>query len=82
MKYQIGDLVLVKDCEYKPHLHLRLRPRPVLFDSYGIITKAINHSDAWEGETTSNDNIYVWFSQVDCKEYFFFQDEVTGEVIK
>jgi hypothetical protein len=86
MKYQVGDLLLIKDCEYKPRPPLLLRPvfrpRPELFNSYGIITKAIKHNDAWKGDSTSDDNVYVWFSQVDCKEYFFCEDEVTGEVIK
>jgi hypothetical protein len=98
MKYSVGDLLLIKDGEYKPrlhpHLHLRphllprllprllLRPRPELFNSYGIITKAIKHSDVWEGDSTSDDNIYVWFSQLDAKEYTFCEDEVTGEVVK
>jgi hypothetical protein len=98
MKYNVGDLLLIKDCEYKSRLHLRLDPpfrhrlrlhprprllpRPELFNSFGIITKAIKHSDAWEGDSTIDDNVYVWFSQVDCKEYFFFQDEVTGEVVE
>ena len=87
MKYQVGDLLLIKDCEYKPHPHLhprpllRLLPRPELFNSYGIITKAIKHSDAWEGDSTSDDNVYAWFSQVDCKEYTFCENEVTGEII-
>jgi hypothetical protein len=92
MKYNVGDLLLIKDCEYKsrllprllPRLRLRPRPRPrpELFNSYGIITKAIKHSDAWEGDSTIDDNVYVWFSQVDCKEYSFFQDEITGEVVE
>ena len=93
MKYQIGDLVLVKECIYKtrPLLHPRLRlrrrlgprPRPELFNSYGIVTEAIKHSDAWSGESISDDdNVYIWFSQVDGKEYCFFENEVTGEVIE
>jgi len=86
MKYSVGDLLLLKDCKYKPRLRLRLRlrprPRPELFNSYGIITKAINHNDAWERETTSDDNIYVWFSQIHGKEYSFCENEVTGEVVK
>jgi hypothetical protein len=86
MKYSVGDLLLIKDCEYKSRLLLRphLRPhlRPELFNSYGIITKAIKHSDAWEGESTNSDNVYVWFSQIDGREYTFCENEVTGEVVK
>jgi hypothetical protein len=76
MKYKVGDLILVKDIRLHP------RPRPELFNSYGIITKAINHSDAWEGETTSDDNGYIWYSQVDGKEYYFCENELTGEVVE
>jgi hypothetical protein len=104
MKYNVGDLVLVKECIYKPrlrlhpcsrfdlcpHLHLHLRPRlhprlrlrPELFNSYGIVTEAIKHSDAWEGESTSDDNFYVWYSQIDSKEYYFFENEITVEVVE
>ena len=95
MKYSVGDLVLIKDCKYKYRSCLRTRPpwrrsdrrlgdylRPELFNSYGIVTEAIKHSDAWEGESTNSDNTYVWFSQIDSKEYYFYEDEVTGEVIK
>ena len=95
MKFQVGDLVLVKHYKYKyrllrprRRLHPRLRPRSRLYDypelcnSYGIITAAIKHSDAWQGESTSDDNAYVWFSQVDGKEYFFCEDELTGEVVE
>ena len=86
MKYSVGDLVLVKHCEYKPRWGLRLRfrfrPHPELFNSYGIVTEAIKHSDAWEGESTNGDNVYVWFSQIDGKEYYFYENEVTGEVVE
>ena len=97
MKYQIGDLLLVKDCKYKyrsclrtrPFFPLLLRPRPrlcdylrhELYNSYGIVTQAIKHSDAWEDKSTNGDNTYVWFSQIDGKEYYFYEDEVTGEII-
>ena len=92
MKYSVGDLLLVKFCEFKPrsclrprllpHLPLPPRPRHKLFNSYGIVTEAIKHFDAWEGESTSDDNVYVWFSQVDGKEYFFYENEITVEVVE
>ena len=104
MKYNVGDLVFIKDCKYKPllrphldlhldlhlHVHLYLYPRLRLrlchyremLNSYGIVTEAIKHSDAWEVESTNGDNVYVWFSQVDGKEYYFFENEITGEVVK
>ena len=87
MKYQVGDLLLIKDCKYRFRPLLRalllllLRPHPELFNSFGIVTQAIKHNDTLESETTSDDNVYIWFSQIDGKEYFFFEDEVTGEVI-
>jgi hypothetical protein len=82
MKYQVGDLLLIKDCIYKPRPRPRPRPRPELFNSFGIITQAFNHNDYWKGETTSDDKVYVWFSQLDAREYSFCEDEVIGEVIK
>ena len=91
MKYNVGDLLLVKECIYKPrlhrlrlrlHPHLHLRLHPELFNSYGIVTEATKHSDAWQDETTSDDNIYIWFSQIDGKEYYFYENEVTGEVVE
>ena len=86
MKYSVGDLLLVKHYKYKyrlllPRLRLLLLPRQKLFNGYGIVIQAIKHSDAWRGESTSDDNAYVWFSQLDGKEYYFCEDEVTGEVI-
>ena len=93
MKYSVGDLLLIKDIEYNAKFNLRLRwrprlpilyyrPPPSLFNSYGIVTQAIKHSDTPQGESTNGDNVYVWFSQIDGKEYFFYEDEVTGEVVE
>ena len=82
MKYQVGDLVLVKDCAYclrRPRLDFRLG-NPIarhLFNTFGIVTKAIKHSDAWEGKSTSDSNVYIWFSQADCREYYFVENELT-----
>ena len=97
MKFQVGDLVLVKECKYKyrrdpslrlrPHLHLppllHLRALPHLKNTYGVITEAINHKDAWEGDSTEDDNVYFWYSQVDAKTYYFCQNDLTKyEVVK
>ena len=68
MKYQVGDLVLIKD------MYPLLLPRPRLKNTFGIITKVEKHS-------RENINIYAWYSQVDGKEYHFYQDEFDGEVI-
>ena len=91
MRYNVGDLLLVKICEYKnrPYLrpqlylcqHPRLRVFPELFNSCGIITEAIKHSDAWEG-SSEKDNSYVWYSQIDGKEYYFYENEITVEVVE
>ena len=85
MKYSVGDLLLVKHYKYKYRLlraRRRLHLRQKLFNGYGIVIQAIKHSDAWQGESTSDDNAYVWFSQLDGKEYYFCEDEVTGEVVE
>jgi membrane-anchored protein YejM (alkaline phosphatase superfamily) len=87
MKYQVGDLLLVKDCAYR----LR-RPRfnfplyyPIsrhLFNTFGIITKINNHNDVWENKSSEKDNVYFWFSQTECREYYFIEEEMIGEVYK
>ena len=92
MKYNVGDLLLVKHCEYKPRpllrpllrplRHPRQHPRLELYNSFGIVTEAIKHSDAWQGESTIDNNVYIWFSQLDGKEYYFCENEVTGEVVE
>jgi len=89
MKYEVGDLLFVKDCIYKPRrllprprTNLPLRHRLLLYNTFGIITKVEKHSDLWEKDSTENDNCYCWYSQVNGKEYYFYEDEVDGEVIK
>ena len=90
MKYSVGDLVLLKKYDYKPRPKpLNARPLPNsrrllpldLENTFGIITTAENHNDIYQGFSSENDNCYTWFSQVNGKEYYFYQDEVTGEVI-
>ena len=70
MKYQIGDLLLVKDID------------PRLNNTFGIITAVEKHTDIFQKDSTENDNGYIWYSQVDNAEYYFFEDEVVGEVVK
>ena len=94
MKYQVGDILLVKNCEYKsrfqlrPPLHPRLHPHlhntvgPHLHNTVGIITEVHKHSDVFRSASTENENGYIWLSQVDRKEYYFFEDEVECEVLK
>jgi hypothetical protein len=88
VKYQVGDLVLVKNIDPRPRLHprprprLRLHPRPRLNNTYGVITAVEKHNEIFKENSTENDNGYIWHSQVDGKEYHFYEDEVTGEVVK
>ena len=67
-----------------PRLHLRLHLRllPLLNNTFGIITAVDKHSDIFKGSSTENDNGYIWYSQVDNKEYYFYEDEVDCEVVK
>ena len=94
MKYKVGDILFVKKCKYKsrlhPHLflrsHLRPRPhlhfRPHLHNTVGIITEVHKHSDIFLRGSTENDNGYIWLSQVDAREYWFFENEIECEVLK
>jgi hypothetical protein len=92
MKYKVGDLILIKDIRPRPRLHLhprphprprpRLHPRLRLHNTIGIITEVEKHTDLFEKSSTENDNGYVWYSQVDGREYYFYEDEAECEVIK
>ena len=89
MKYKVGDLLLIKDIRPRPRPRLLLHPRlrlrlhlhPHLHNTIGIITEVEKHSDIFEKDSTENDNGYIWYSQVDGREYYFYQDEVECEVI-
>jgi hypothetical protein len=89
-KYQVGDVLLVKKCEYKSRLlphprlppRLRLRPHLRLKNTVGIITEVEKHSDIFESGSTESDNGYIWLSQIDGKEYHFFENEIECEVLK
>lgn len=88
MKYQVGDLVLVKQCVWKPRLKARIArgrkstPPPHICGTLGIITAVEKHSQLFMEVSTEDDNGYFWYSQVDQKEYYFYENEVEGEVIK
>jgi len=86
MKYNVGDLVLIKDCKYKYHASYGLRRRfpnfhSKLLNSFGIITQIIDHTSYLEKGGTIDNNVYIWFSQLDCIEYFFYENQVTGEIM-
>ena len=90
MKYQVGDILFVKKCEWKYHpllrldllLHPRLDLYPHLDNTVGIITEVHKHSDIFRSGSTENHNLYIWLSQVDRKEYWFYEDEIECEVLK
>ena len=79
MKYKVGDLLLIKHCRSNPFQHIKdykhFYHNAVLLNTFGIIT-------AVEFSTSLKINGYVWYSQVDGREYYFYEDEVIGEVIK
>lgn len=85
MKYKVGDMVFVKNIcaitrtfpRYPPHSH----PPSYLFNTYGIIIQTEKHSDIFLKYSTEADNGYVWFSQVNNKEYYFYENEVDGEIV-
>ena len=91
MKYKVGDLVLLKHCEYKPRPPWKRRhelPQSDLYNSHGIITKVEKYIDIFVNPSellnhpTESDNGYIWLSHVDGIEYYLFEDEITGEVVK
>ena len=90
MKYNVGDVLFMKKFEYKGRFHPLPRPRPLprlrlrlrLQNTFGIITEVEKHTDIFKKGSTENDNGYIWYSQVDGKEYYFYEDEVEGEVVK
>jgi hypothetical protein len=94
VKYKVGDLLLIKDIRppvrprprlhHRPRLHPRLRLllHLHLHNTIGIITEIEKHTDIFESGSTEDDNGYVWYSQVDGREYYFYQDEVECGVLE
>ena len=84
MKYNVGDILFVKKCEYKSRSRCRRRLDiyPHLHNTVGIITQVHKHSDIFESGSTDYDNGYIWLSQVDGKEYHFYENEIECEVLK
>ena len=81
-QFEIGDLVEFKGYTPRPRLHrsvphlrLRLRPRPRL-NSLGIILSCEDHKILWEKDSTEDDNGYVWFSQEESTEFYFYENEL------
>jgi hypothetical protein len=90
MKYKIGDLVVIKKINpIRPSWQHRSRvincypslvsrfcqARQSLKDTWGIIIAA-------DFGLYNKDDGYVWYSQVDAKEYHFYEDEVAGGIIE
>jgi hypothetical protein len=86
MKYKVGDLILIKQCDYEPRLRLppcgRRALRRRLHNTIGIITEVEKHSDIFEKDSTENDNGYIWYSQIDGREYHFYEDEAECEALE
>ena len=81
MKFNVGDLV--KFNEFRPRplpLHLRPRPRlhPHIANTYGIIIFTEKHNEIFEKDSTDDDNGYVWLSQIEQKEYYFYENEAAA----
>jgi len=92
MKYQVGDLVFLKSHDYKPRQEPNVRVESLpnsrrllplnLDNTFGIITKVYKHNYIFKKHSTQKDNAYTWFSQVNEKEYYMYEDEFNGEIIK
>ena len=83
MKYQVGDLILVKECKYKNDLPYLFRVPLRLHNTFGIIIRMYKYNDIWENGSTESDYVYVWLSQVDGKRYCFYEEDLTEyEVVK
>ena len=48
-----------------------------LAGTIGIIVSTEKRFDCLGKDSTDDDNGYIWLSQIDQKEYYIFEDEVT-----
>lgn len=75
MKYKVGDLLMMKHFHHKPYGHL--------IDTLGIVTKVNCYAYIfYDDKQEQQEDKFAWFSQVDGKEYYFYEFEIEGEVIK
>ena len=76
MKFNVGDLIrldkILPRLRLRPHLHLHL------INTYGIIMSTEKHNEIFEKDSTDDDNGYVWLSQIEQKEYYSYEDEISA----
>lgn len=91
LKYDVGDVLFVKQYKYNHRIHLlcrhpilrlRLPHNVIIENTLGIITAVVKHSELFQSGSTETDNCYVWLSQNYRKQYNFFESEVECEVVK
>ena len=86
MKFNVGDLVRFNKFRSRPLLLLPLllprllhrRIRLHLINTYGIIISTEKHNEIFEKDSTDDDNGYVWLSQIEQKEYYFYENEAAA----
>ena len=70
MKLHVGDLVRVaSDGICFPF---------ALAGTIGIIVSTEKRFDCLGKDSTDDDNVYVWLSQTEQKEYYFYEDEAAA----
>ena len=82
LRPHIYPLLHLRPHIYHPLLRLRplLRPHPHLhlINTYGIIISTEKHNEIFEKDSTDDDNGYVWLSQIEQKEYYFYENEAAA----
>lgn len=87
MKYKIGDLLLINRFRFKARFNNRLQPRTIprgntyLEGKIGLITCAERYDINFKPPSSEEDNGYVFFSNLDGKEYYLYEDELDAEVV-
>ena len=74
MKFNVGDLIRLDKIRPRPHIYPH--PHLHLINTYGIIISAEKHNEIFEKDSTDDDNGYVWLSQIEQKEYYFYENEL------
>ena len=67
----------------QPHPRLHPYPGISVLKTVGIIIECEKHDRIFKGYTTEADNGYIWYSQLEGKEYYFYEGEILdGEILK